>query len=92
MDGEADRSPRPDWRDASSYAYTQELSPEGWAWEFLRRNSDYRAAWSRHLQHTNTEFAQRSQAREALSAAGTAEAAPWGLVAFRRSKPRSDSG
>ncbi len=92
MNGEADRSPRPDWRDASSYDYTQELSPEAWAWEFLRRNSEYRAAWSRQAQRANAELAQRSQAREALSAADTAEAAPWGLVAFRRSRRRGDSG
>lgn len=92
MDGEADSSPCPDWRDASSYAYTQALSPEGWAWEFLRRNSEYRAAWSRQAQPAHSEFAQRSQAHEARSAATTAEAATWGLMAFRRSGPRGGSG
>jgi len=25
----------------SDYAYTRQLSPTGWAWEFLRRNADY---------------------------------------------------
>jgi transcriptional regulator len=41
MDGEAGRQPRPNWRDASSYDYTRDLTREGWAWEFLRRNQDY---------------------------------------------------
>lgn len=32
----------PDWRNAEDYAFTKELSPNGWAWEFLRRNPAYR--------------------------------------------------
>lgn len=32
----------PDWSDDGSYEYTSDLSAEGWAWEFLRRNRDYR--------------------------------------------------
>ncbi|MGH6957466.1 MAG: DNA -binding domain-containing protein [Caulobacteraceae bacterium] len=34
-----------DWRDASAYAYVSELSLAGLAWEFLRRNAAYRAAF-----------------------------------------------
>ncbi len=30
--------------DPADYAYTAGLSPFGWAWEFLRRNADYRRA------------------------------------------------
>ena len=30
------------WRDADAYAYLQDLSPAGLAWECLRRNPDYR--------------------------------------------------
>ncbi len=87
IEGEADRPPRPDWRDASSYAYTQALSSEGWAWEFLRRNPDYRAAWSQRS-HFPPDESHRSQARDARSAAVKAGAASWGLVTFRRSRSR----
>jgi len=31
----------PDWRKDGDYAFTENLSPEGWAWEFLRRNPEY---------------------------------------------------
>jgi hypothetical protein len=33
----------PDWKSAEDYAFTTALTPEGWAWEFLRRNADYSA-------------------------------------------------
>lgn len=32
------------WRDAENYVYAEKLTPEEWAWEFLRRGSKYRAA------------------------------------------------
>lgn len=32
----------PDWRDVTAYAYTKDLTREGWAWEFLRRNPAFR--------------------------------------------------
>ncbi len=38
-----------DWCNPQSYAYTQRLSRDAWAWEFLRRNPDYRAAWAHML-------------------------------------------
>lgn len=34
------------WNQASAYDYWDELSPEGLAWEFLRRNGDYQQAFS----------------------------------------------
>lgn len=30
------------WRSESAYMYVDDLDPTGIAWEFLRRNSDYR--------------------------------------------------
>jgi len=30
-----------DWRNPDDYAFTQDLSPELWAWQFLRRNPQY---------------------------------------------------
>ena len=38
--------PSLDWCDPQSYAYTRTLTRDAWAWEFLRRNPDYRAAWA----------------------------------------------
>ena len=34
---------RPNWKNDESYAFTEQLDRSGWAWEFLRRNPDYRA-------------------------------------------------
>ncbi len=35
----------PDWRKVGDYEFTSELDRAGWAWEFLRRNSEYRAEY-----------------------------------------------
>lgn len=35
----------PDWRSAADYRFCERLNAGQWAWEFLRRNSDYRAEW-----------------------------------------------
>ena len=34
------------WQHPDSYRWTLSLPRIGWAWEFLRRNKDYRAAWT----------------------------------------------
>jgi hypothetical protein len=39
-------NPMPDWRDPEAYAFTAHLTREQWAWEFLRRNPDYRREWA----------------------------------------------
>jgi hypothetical protein len=36
----------PDWRHAEDYAFTADLTRHQWAWEFLRRNPDYRRQWA----------------------------------------------
>ena len=33
------------WRNPNDYTYTRQLSREQWAWEFLRRNPEYRRDW-----------------------------------------------
>jgi hypothetical protein len=38
----------PDWRDAS--AYPSELRPAEWAWQFLRRNPEYRLWWHEEVE------------------------------------------
>ncbi|MCU0833940.1 MAG: DUF6499 domain-containing protein [Gammaproteobacteria bacterium] len=35
-----------DWRDPDAYAFTGGLTAAQWAWEFLRRNPDYRREWA----------------------------------------------
>lgn len=39
-----------DWTDAAAYAYVQSLNFHGKAWEYLRRNPQYVAAWSEYCQ------------------------------------------
>lgn len=41
-------SSRSDWRDPRSYDHIGALTRQSLAWEFLRRNPNYRDAWSRH--------------------------------------------
>lgn len=36
----------PDWTKAEDYAWLNLLSRREWAWEFLRRNPDFQAAWN----------------------------------------------
>jgi len=38
-----------DWRNPDDYAYTADHDDRRWAWEFLRRNPEYRAFWERLL-------------------------------------------
>ncbi|WP_244620616.1 transcriptional regulator domain-containing protein [Methylosinus sporium] len=66
-----------DWRSPSAYNYTRNLSSSGLAWEFLRRDSDYRAGHAR----------ARSQARDEDGLAASVRR--WGLR-FRR-RPRNPS-
>ena len=35
----------PDWRQPHNYRFTESLSVEQWAWEFLRRNKEYQQDW-----------------------------------------------
>ena len=38
----------------AAYGYLMELGPSGWAWEFLRRNPDYRADAAKLLAQPET--------------------------------------
>ena len=42
-----------DWRDPDDYAFTKDLKPWQWAWQFLRRNPDYRADFAVVLERFN---------------------------------------
>jgi Family of unknown function (DUF6499) len=36
----------PDWKSPADYAFTFNLDDSGWTWEFLRRNTEYRADYA----------------------------------------------
>lgn len=40
----------PDWRNAAEYRFPGDFPNHRWAWEFLRRNPDYRKDWATVLQ------------------------------------------
>ena len=52
----------PDWRSPAAYAYLNDLDLAGFAWEFLRRNPDYRRNFRSIVgkPKSHTQFAQRS--------------------------------
>ncbi len=39
------------WRKDTDYEFTKDLDLNGWAWEFLRRNPEYRNDWEIELQN-----------------------------------------
>jgi Proteobacterial transcriptional regulator-like domain len=41
--------PKPDWRSAAAYDYVRGLTLPNLAWEFLRRNPDYRGDYEAAL-------------------------------------------
>jgi hypothetical protein len=84
--GDEDGSPSwPDWRDPASYNYTRDLTREGWAWEFLRRNPNYRKSWRDQVDPAATDRTESSKARVASPAVVSPAAAAWGLLSFRGS-------
>jgi Family of unknown function (DUF6499) len=40
----------PDWRDPAQYPHPRDCSLRQWAWEFLRRNPEYRSLWREHIE------------------------------------------
>lgn len=66
-----DSADRPDWRDAGAYRFAW-LDRPGFAWEWLRRDPAYRAAYA----------AAQDAGAGAMSPMGYACAARWGLVAY----------
>jgi hypothetical protein len=61
-----------DWQVAAAYTYLDHLGASGFAWEFLRRNPEYRTAYSESL--GGSQISERS-------------ARPWGLRFRGRPKP-----
>src|SRR5579864_7190097 len=81
---EISKERRPDWRDPANYEYTRELTRDGWAWEFLRRNPKYRRAWHEHA--GSAAITIRSPVSNVLvidaPLASPIERRDWGLIAF----------
>lgn len=48
----------PDWKSDADYDFTDKLSPEGWAWEFLRRNPRYRDQY-KEVRAVGSEYEQK---------------------------------
>lgn len=70
---------QPDWRNENAYAYTARLTRRGWAWEFLRRNPEFR-----HQLAIAIQQATCSEARAALQVIrSTVDLSRWGVL-FRR--------
>ena len=72
----------PDWSKAQAYAYTDALSAREWAWEFLRRNPEFRTA----CQRSSLVMALENEA--ATSLADYLALSAWGVI-FRRSSRHS---
>jgi hypothetical protein len=58
----------PDWRNASAYAYLQQLNRVELAWEFLRRNANYIRDFRANARQASdeTEFPERLTRRWGL--------------------------
>lgn len=65
-----------DWRSHSAYDYIDDLNAQELAWEFLRRDTEYRK-----------EFLDLSAAGQLDEIEGRAFAGRWGLCFRRRSGP-----
>src|SRR5579863_2611582 len=75
---------RPDWRDPASYDDTRDLTREGWAWEFLRRNPKYRRAWNEHAGRGAITIRALTGNVDVIDSplASPIERRNWGLMAF----------
>lgn len=65
------------------YDYLQGMSIEGWTWEFIRRNPNYREAWIKHCSKSKVASGQENSTE--ISNKETSIAAHFGLLFFRRS-------
>jgi hypothetical protein len=48
-----------DWRNPKDYEFTQSLNPHQWAWEFLRRNPEYRKDWQLALEEYLRQYPRK---------------------------------
>lgn len=74
--------PVPDWRSPEDYAYCENLTLHNWAWEFLRRNSAYRAGWAEIHSDNPSENELIERRKELGAIAGLGLAADPDLTVF----------
>lgn len=77
--GDGTGADRLNWWDRSSYDYTAQLTRQGWAWEFLRRNPVFRQALAQALDRA--EWLQHRGSLDIM--ASRVDLARWGLL-FRQ--------
>ncbi len=75
----------PDWRSETDTANFNKLERPGFAWEFLRRNQEYRAGYERIMSRGNQENPE-----VATAAANFAQ--NWGLICTGRPKSAGPPG
>ena len=56
----------PDWRSASAYAHVHEFNLREFAWEYLRRNSNYQRDYRTAVRRTESRQAETLAARWGL--------------------------
>lgn len=79
-----------DWRRSDTYYHWACSLPDlGWAWEFLRRNPDYQ---KRSLSVPLVDRAKDDRKLGIIAPRyAAANAAPWGLICFRRFASRCET-
>ncbi|MBS0220962.1 MAG: hypothetical protein JSR91_09490 [Proteobacteria bacterium] len=79
------------WDRSEAYAYTDTLPRRAWAWEFLRRDPDFRHAWAAAQPMVFTEAPTARLA--VLTAIRTLDSlAPWGVIFRRLARARLQDG
>jgi transcriptional regulator/type VI secretion system activator RovC-like protein len=72
-----------DWKNPDDYAYLNDYNLHEWAWEFLRRNPEYRKAYfaleAMATKGILQEIQEDREKREAFQALHEATTEPWGL-------------
>lgn len=67
------------WAIETAYDYTRSLSVDAWAWEFLRRNTDYAADWHQVAKSLTADRIQIDAPIE-LQRHEMASFSKWGLI------------
>jgi hypothetical protein len=70
----------PDWHDKSAYAYITRLRSDDLAWEFLRRNPDFRNFWHSYRSGTADPASNESRYAGVRDVPYVQEARKWGLL------------
>lgn len=82
LEGFAEQSINADLVDPSTFANLRNLTRDGWAWEFLRRNHAYAEAGSA-LSTRNKRLRRWAKGIETVDGTGMGQIAPWGLNFLR---------